>query len=50
MGRKGIENIGIMTTVPKEIQARQIGHFTKADPAYSEGVAKGLGLPLPEPS
>jgi catalase len=37
--------VGAMKTVPREIQERQIAHFTKADPAYGEGVAKGLGLP-----
>ena len=30
--------------VPKEIQERMIVHFHKADKAYGEGVAKGLGL------
>jgi catalase len=40
--------VGAMKTVPKEIQERQIAHFYKADPAYGEGVAKGLGLPMPE--
>jgi catalase len=39
-----------MKTVPKEIQERQIRHFYKADPAYGEGVAKGLDLPLPKMS
>jgi catalase len=34
---------GAMKTVPKEIQARQIAHFTKADPAYGKGVADRLG-------
>ena len=39
-----IENIvGAMKTVPREIQERQVAHITKADPAYGEGVAKGLG-------
>ncbi|WP_142848713.1 catalase [Telmatospirillum sp. J64-1] len=33
-----------MRTVPREIALRQIGHFTKADPAYGEGVARRLGL------
>ena len=36
--------IGAMKDVPEAIQRRQIGHFLKADPAYGEGVAKGLGL------
>ena len=31
-----------MQGVPEEIVLRQIGHFTKADPAFSEGVAKRL--------
>jgi catalase len=37
--------VGAVKTVPKEIQERRIAHFTKADPAYGAGVAKGLGLP-----
>lgn len=36
--------VGSMQSVPKEIQERQIAHFTKADPAYGRGVAEGLGL------
>ncbi len=40
-----IENIvGSMQSVPRPIQERQIAHFLKADPAYGEGVAAGLGL------
>jgi catalase len=35
---------GAMTGVPDFIQRRQIGHFTKADPAYGAGVAVRLGL------
>ncbi len=31
-----------MQGVPDEIVQRQIGHFTKADPAYGEGVAKAV--------
>jgi len=47
--RRLIENIvNAMKSVPNEIQERQLGHFMKADPAYGEGVAKGLGLPLPK--
>ena len=38
--------VSAMKTVPREIQERQIKHFYKADPAYGEGVAQGLGLPL----
>lgn len=36
--------VGAMQGVPREIQLRQIAHFTKADRAYGEGVAKGLGI------
>lgn len=40
-----IDNIvGSMTSVPEEIQRRQIDHFTKADPDYGRRVAEGLGL------
>jgi catalase len=40
-----IENIvGAMQGVPREIQARQVEHFRKADPAYGAGVAIGLGI------
>jgi catalase len=40
-----IDNIvGSMKGVPEAIQRKQIAHFTKADPAYGAGVAKGLGL------
>lgn len=35
---------GAMASVPEDIQRRQIGHFSKADPAYGGGVAKRLGL------
>lgn len=42
-----IENIVLsMKPVPKEIQLRQIAHFSKADPAYGESVALGLGLSI----
>lgn len=42
-----IENIVLsMKPVPKEIQLRQIAHFYKADPAYGESVALGLGLTI----
>jgi catalase len=33
-----------MRTVPVEIQERQVGHFTKADPDYGEGVARRLEI------
>ena len=36
--------VGSMKSVSREIQERQIAHFRKADPAYGEGVARGLGL------
>jgi catalase len=36
--------VGAMQTVPREIQVRQIRHFFKADPAFGEGVARGLGI------
>jgi catalase len=29
-----------MREVPREIQLRQIAHFTQADPAYGTGVAR----------
>ena len=46
-----IENIvKAMKTVPRAIQERQIRHFNKADPAYGEGVTKGLDLPIPKMS
>jgi catalase len=48
--RQLIQNlVGAMKSVPKEIQERQVAHFAKADPAYGEGVAKGLGIALPRP-
>ena len=40
--------VGAMQGVPREIQVRQIRHFYKADPAYGEGVAKGLGIDVKE--
>ena len=41
-----IDNIlGSMASVPKEIQQRQVDHFTKADPEYGRRIAEGLGLP-----
>jgi catalase len=40
--------VATMKTVPREIQLRQIRHFHKADPAYGEGVAKGLGIQVKE--
>jgi catalase len=44
-----IDNIvGTMQGIPLAIQQRQIAHFYKADPAYGEGVAAGLGLNIAE--
>lgn len=43
--RRLFDNVaGAMKGVPEAIQRRQIGHFTKADPAYGRGVAERLGL------
>ena len=33
-----------------EVQKRHIRHCRRADPAYGEGVAKALGIPLSEVS
>jgi catalase len=33
---------------PREVQIRHIGNCLNADPAYGEGVAKALGIPLGE--
>jgi catalase len=38
--------VASMKTVPPGIQNRQVEHFTKADPAYGAGVARGLGLEI----
>jgi len=35
-----------MGPVSREIQVRQVRHFYKADPAYGEGVARGLGIDM----
>ncbi|HHT10769.1 MAG TPA: catalase [Candidatus Atribacteria bacterium] len=37
-----------MGDCPKEIKIRHIGNCLKADPAYGEGVAKAMGIPLSE--
>jgi catalase len=37
-----------MGAAPKEIKIRHIGNCLKADPAYGEGVAKALSIPLSE--
>ena len=39
-----------MGDAPKEIKVRHIGNCLKADPAYGEGVANALGIPLSEVS
>lgn len=39
------ENIaGSLGKVPKDLQEKMVAHFSKADPAYRDGVAKVLGL------
>ena len=44
-GRSLSDNIAAaMQDVPEAIQLRQIGHFSKADSAYGQGVAERLGL------
>ncbi len=46
--RRLIDNlVRAMQPVPEDIQLRQIEHFRRADPAYGDGVARGLGLLLP---
>lgn len=37
-----------MGDAPEEIKLRHIGNCCKADPAYGEGVARALGLPVKE--
>ncbi|MBX7257710.1 MAG: catalase [Candidatus Hydrogenedentes bacterium] len=36
--------VGSLKKAPKDIQERMVGHFRRADPAYGEGIAKGLGI------
>jgi catalase len=36
--------VGSLKNVPKDIQERMVAHFRKADKAYGDGVAQGLGL------
>jgi catalase len=44
-----ISNIaGHMMGIPENIARLQIGHFTRADPAYGKSVAEALGLAVPE--
>jgi catalase len=40
--------VGALQGVPREIQVRQVRHFYKADAAYGQGVARGLGLDVEE--
>ena len=35
-----------MGDAPKEVKVRHIGNCAQADPAYGEGVAKALGIPM----
>ena len=37
-----------MGDAPKEIKIRHIGNCMKADPAYGEGVAGALSIPMSE--
>jgi catalase len=37
-----------MGDAPREIKIRHIGHCYQADPAYGEGVAEALGIPMGE--
>jgi catalase len=36
--------VGSLSKVPVEIQKKMVEHFTRADPNYGGGSAKGLGL------
>ncbi len=36
--------VGSLKNAPKDIQKKMVQHFTRADKAYGEGIAKGLGL------
>ena len=40
---------GAMQGVPEDITRRQIGYFTRADPAYGAGVAQRLGFDIAGP-
>jgi catalase len=37
-----------LSQTPRQIQERQLCHFFRADPAYGEGVANALGIPVKE--
>ena len=40
-----VENLAAsLKKVPKELQQKMVAHFRKADRAYGDGVAAGLGL------
>ncbi len=40
-----VENIaGSLGNVPKDLQEKMVAHFSKADPAYGNGVTDALGL------
>ena len=39
--------VGAMSSVPQDIQLRQIEHFRRADPRYGDRIAEGLGLSVP---
>jgi catalase len=39
-----------LSQTPRSIQERQLCHFFRADPAYGEGVANALGIPVQEPA
>jgi catalase len=44
-----ISNIsGSLSNAPRNIQERQLCHFFRADPAYGEGVAERIGIPVEE--
>jgi catalase len=40
--------VASLSKTPRNIQERQLCHFFRADPAYGEGVAKALGIPVQE--
>jgi catalase len=40
--------VASLSNAPRNIQERQLCHFFRADPAYGEGVAKALGIPVEE--
>lgn len=47
--KRPIGNIAAgLSQAPRHIQERQLEHFFKADPAYGEGVAGALGIPVKE--